>query len=57
MKCEICNKTPIKDGIHLHRVNETGIIGVWRCSNCMTKEQKKEIDPIVQDIINIISPL
>lgn len=50
MQCEICNRSPQKHGISLHRQNEKGIIGVWRCTAC----NMKPVDPEVQHIIDIL---
>lgn len=49
MKCEIC-KRGIKDGVSLHRQNEKGVTGVWRCDDCNTKPVDPEIELIVRAI-------
>ena len=54
MECEICHKSPFKDNIVLHRVNEFGFKGIWRCYEDMTVEQRKQIDPTCFDICEII---
>lgn len=42
MRCEICGKSP-SDGIALHRQNEKGVEGIWRCSDCNFKPVPPEI--------------
>lgn len=54
MCCEVCNKTVAGDGVTLHRVNELGVKGIWRCKDCMTPEQVAAIDPVVADITKAI---
>lgn len=54
MKCEICGKGPPQDDVALHRVNELGVTGIWRCHEHLTPEQRATIDPVVADIVNII---
>jgi Zn-finger protein len=54
MKCEICGKTPFQDVV-LHRVNPFGVKGVWRCYNCLTPEQKQQVDPETKRLADIIA--
>lgn len=54
MKCEICNKSAADDGVALYRVNELGVKGVWRCTEHLTSEQSKAIDPQVKEITETI---
>lgn len=54
MECEICKRNPIDDGVVLHRVNEKGVNGIWRCDTCLTPEQRASRDPVVDDIVKII---
>lgn len=49
MKCEICHLS-IEEGVTLHRQNELGVDGVWRCST----HNQKPIDPEIKDIVEII---
>jgi len=49
MKCEICGKG-VKDGANLHRQNEKGIKGIWRCEEHNTLP----IDPEIQVIIDCL---
>lgn len=53
MNCEIC-KRDISDGVSLHRVNEFGVKGVFRCPDHLTHDQEANLDPEVRDIVNII---
>ena len=43
MKCEICG-IGMKEGATLHRVNEKGVAGIWRCS----EHYGGPVDEIVQ---------
>lgn len=54
MKCEICNRG-MADGVTLHRVNEKGVPGIWRCSEDLTKKQRAAIDPEVKKVVDAIS--
>ena len=51
MECEICQRRPDKDGIAIHRINEKGIPGIWRCEDHM---EGRKVDKAVQDIIDTI---
>jgi hypothetical protein len=51
-KCEVCQKG-LDEGA-LHRVNDTGVTGIWRHKNCLTHDQRAAIDPVVEDIGRII---
>lgn len=53
MKCEICNRG-MESGVTLHRVNEKGVTGIWRCPMCLTHEQEANLDPDVRKIVGII---
>lgn len=53
MKCEICNKGPM-DGVSIHRVNEYGVAGIWRCEQHLTPEQAARLDPETIRIVKII---
>lgn len=54
MKCEICNQGP-PHGPTIHRVNKVGEMpSRWRCDKHLNDEQKAAIDPVVQDIVNIL---
>lgn len=52
MKCEICQKN-VFEAQSLHRVNEFGVKGIWRCEKCLTVQQKDGIDDTVKEIIEI----
>lgn len=41
MRCEVCNRGPAPDagGVTVHRVNELGVSGIWRCKEHLTPEQ------------------
>ena len=54
LQCEVCHKNIHDDGIQLHRVNETGVEGIWRCQYHITDEQRKSIDPFVAEICRVI---
>lgn len=54
MKCEICNKGTVPDGVSLYRVNKLGVTGIWRCAEHLTPEQKQAIDPEVKEIVETI---
>lgn len=54
MNCEICHKEPQKDGIAIFRVNPLGEIGIWRCWQCLTPEQRGEVDPETKRITDVI---
>lgn len=43
------------EGKTLHRQNEKGVIGIWRCEECMTPEEILAVDPEVMSLTNIIS--
>ena len=30
-RCRLCGKTVLEIGGYLHRVNETGVTGIWEC--------------------------
>lgn len=51
MKCEIC-KRGMESGVNLHRQNEKGVKGVWRCDDC----NLLPLDPKIQDICKILNP-
>lgn len=53
MKCEICGQGPI-DGVSLFRVNEKGVIGIWRCKTDLTHEQEADLEMEVLSIVQII---
>jgi len=53
MKCEICGKG-MAEGKTLHRVNEKGVKGVWRCNQHLSFDQEANLDPEVRDIVRII---
>lgn len=42
MKCEVCGRGPVMDCVSIFRVNPTGEVGIWRCWQCMTEEQRKQ---------------
>lgn len=50
IECEVCHKTPLRDGIAVYRINETGVAGLFRCEDHMNSA----IDPVVLDIVHII---
>ena len=52
MKCEICQRTADQDGVILHRVNEKGVIGAWRCTDHLP--EGFQVDPVVKEILDII---
>lgn len=54
MECEICKRNVPKDGVTLHRVNPTGVKGIWRCTEHLTAEQRQNIDPEVVNIVRIV---
>lgn len=54
MKCEICQKSVIKDGIAVFRINSLGETGIWRCRKHLSDSQKTSIDPQVNDIVTTI---
>lgn len=54
MECEICHKTPADGITTLHRVNEKGVKGIWRCKRHLTHDQEAAIDPEVLKITQII---
>lgn len=41
MKCELCGRGPME--IALHRQNEKGVTGIWRCADCNFKPVDPEI--------------
>ena len=54
MKCEICNKG-MPEGVTLHRVNELGVKGIWRCNEHVTSEQlATHSDPETLRLVRII---
>ena len=50
--CEVC-KT-FGRTVPLYRVNLKGEDGVWRCWVCLTPEQRKNVDPEVKRICEIL---
>ena len=50
VECEVCKKG-IPEVAILHRVNEKGVPGIWRCENCMTSEQAEDINPVALAIV------
>jgi hypothetical protein len=54
MRCEICKRSAFVDGVTLHRVNELGVAGIWRCTAHLTHEQEAGIDSGVKQIVDII---
>jgi hypothetical protein len=48
--CEICQRNPLRDGVTLWRMNETGVEGVWRC----TAHRDKAVDPVLLEIVTDI---
>lgn len=52
LNCEVCKRGV--EEVSLHRVNEKGVPGIWRCQACLTHEQEAAQDPICRDIVNII---
>lgn len=50
MCCEIC-KRGIADGVNLHRHNEKGVPGIWRCDQCNFLPLAPEVEAIV-DALN-----
>jgi hypothetical protein len=55
MRCEICQRNVPDDGVTLHRVNEKGVKGIWRCADHLTPDQRAAIDPEVSEIVKIIA--
>ena len=53
MKCEICNRG-MAEGVTLYRVNEFGVLGIWRCPAHLAFDQEAALDPEVKKLINII---
>lgn len=56
MKCEVCQRTPQDDSASIYRVNELGVVGIWRCFRCLTPEQKKKLDPEILRIEKALNP-
>jgi hypothetical protein len=52
MECEICKRTVTQDSVTLHRINEKGVKGIWRCETHLPPGFV--FDPVVQDIGRII---
>lgn len=50
MKCEICGRG-IPEGASLHRQNEKGVKGIWRCERCNILPIDPEIK-IIMDALN-----
>jgi len=50
MTCEICG-LGMRDGVTLHRQNEKGVKGVWRCFRCNVKL----VDPVVLRITQALN--
>lgn len=50
MCCELCGRG-VNDGAELHRQNEKGVKGVWRCERCNTLP----IDPEIRQIFDAIA--
>lgn len=55
MKCEVCHRSPPQDLVTLHRVNEFGVVGIWRCDAHLTDEQRSGLDPKVIAITKAIA--
>jgi hypothetical protein len=47
--CEICHRGPF-DGVTLWRANETGVAGIWRC----TEHRQGPVDPVLEEIVSDI---
>jgi len=42
-KCQLCGKDATEIGGYLHRVNETGVPGIWECQpSCDAQQTFKE---------------
>jgi hypothetical protein len=54
MKCECCDNNPAKGGKPVYRVNLKGEIGIWRCWECLTLEQRAQVHPEVKELNVII---
>lgn len=50
MKCEVCERGP-SDGVTLHRQNEKGVKGIWRCEDHNTKT----VDPEIRLILSALN--
>lgn len=51
MKCEMCGRG-IPEGVTLHRQNEKGVRGIWRCTDCNIKPIPPEVKQIM-DVLEI----
>lgn len=49
-ECEVCARSV--NEVQLHRVNEKGVPGIWRCPDHLTTK----IDPVVEELCDIIQP-
>lgn len=54
MKCEKCGEG-MPQNKTLHRMNEKGVDGIWRCEECMTPEDWKKVDPETKRLTDAIS--
>lgn len=54
MKCDKCNQGMV-EGKTLHRQNEKGVTGIWRCEECMTPAELSALDPVTKRLTDIIS--
>ena len=50
--CMFCRKGPM-DGVTVHRINETGVDGIWAC-NTHIKQTDVVGDPEVQALTDIL---
>jgi hypothetical protein len=54
MKCEICGLDPSTSNLPIFRTNPLGEIGIWRCWEHLSPDQKTDVDPGVKEITSII---
>lgn len=52
MKCEVCQKG-MEHGVNLHRQNEKGVTGIWRCD----EHNQKPVDQFTKDLIELLNPV
>ncbi len=49
MKCEICKLGP-EDGVTIHRQNNFGEKGIWRCED----HNEKIVESDIQELVNVL---
>jgi hypothetical protein len=55
--CEICQRTPARDGVTVYRVNEYGIAGIWRCEAHLQTTVDADLRTLVDDLKDVLAEM